>query len=347
MQTSNSNVGSPPISASIGELQQPSNTSSARSSSRIPRLPAEILSEIFLHSMSDDLPFFPTQRLAPLIFTRICRQWREVALGLPWLWTQPRLIADDGFRERASAYDLWLKRSRGCSLTLKLECYTDLSEARSLLQPYIEQISSLELTFWYCRDPFILEDFHGLKELVVHKYRGGPEQITDRSISKLPVNLRKMDISDLQWISCRRLDFVADSGWAHLTHLEINVHGLDAFPRILRLCPNLSFLMLHGIFLPIKNQEPITHTNLQRLHMCGDMYPTSSRNLGLFKVLTLPNLRGLQAAHMGRWPQEEFQAFLTRSKCSLERLAFCEVSLTVQQREEYAALVPCFEIIKI
>ncbi|KAG1793954.1 uncharacterized protein HD556DRAFT_1237206 [Suillus plorans] len=173
MQTCNSNVDSPPISASIGELQQPvsawswryshldiiikftiqSNTSSGGSSSRIPRLPAEILSEIFLHSLSDDLPFFPTQRLAPLIFTRICRQWREVALGLPWLWTQPRLIADDGFRERASAYDLWLKRSRGCPLSLKLECYTDLSEARSLLQPYIQQISSLELTFWYCRGP--------------------------------------------------------------------------------------------------------------------------------------------------------------------------------------------------
>ncbi|KAG1904524.1 uncharacterized protein F5891DRAFT_1275500 [Suillus fuscotomentosus] len=323
MQTSNSNVGSPPISASILELQQPSNTSSGGSSSRIPRLPAEILSEIFLHSLSDDLPFFPTQRLAPLIFTRICRQWREVALGLPWLWTQPRLIADDGFRERASAYDLWLKRSRGCPLSLKLECYTDLKAP----------------SFWKTSTDSRSSSYTSTVD--------GPEQITDRSISKLPVNLRKMDISDLQWISCRRLDFVADSGWAHLTHLEINVHGLDAFPRILRLCPDLSFLMLHGIFHPIKNQEPVTHTNLQRLHMCGDMYPTSSRNLGIFKVLTLPNLRGLQAAHMGRWPQEEFQAFLTRSKCSLERLAFCGVSLTVQQREEYAALVPCFEIIKI
>ncbi|KAG2118199.1 uncharacterized protein F5147DRAFT_757801 [Suillus discolor] len=338
MQTSNSNVDSPPISASIGELQQPSNTSSGGSSSRIPRLPTEILSEIFLHSLSDDLPFFPTQRLAPLIFTRICRQWREVALGLPWLWTQPRLIVDDGFRKRASAYDLWLKRSRGCPLSLKLECYTDLSEARSLLQPYIQQISSLELNFWICRGPFMMEDFHGLEELIIRKYGYDSKRAIERSISKLPVNLRKMDISDL-WVSCKQLDLVADSGWAHLTHLEVRVDGLDTFPRILRLCPNLSSLAILGIFHPIRNQEPVTHTNLQCLYICGNLYPNSGRELRLFKVLTLPNLRVLQAARMGNWPQKEFQAFLTRSKCSLEDLVLCGVSLTDQQREEYAALV--------
>ncbi|KAG1904523.1 uncharacterized protein F5891DRAFT_747077 [Suillus fuscotomentosus] len=346
MQTSNSNVDSPPISASIGELQQPSDTSSGGSSLRIPRLPAEILSEIFLHSLSDDLSFSPTQRRAPLIFTRICRQWREVAIGLPWLWTQLRLIADDDLRERAYAYDLWLKRSRGCPLSLKLECCTDLSEARSLLQPYIQQISSLELTFWYCRDPFMMEDFHGLKELIVRKYADDSKLAIERTISKLPVNLRKMDILDLPWICCKQLDFVADSGWAHLTHLEISIYRLDAFPRILRLCPNLSSVTILGIFHPIENQEPVTHTNLQCLYMCPSLCSNWDRELGLFKVLTLPNLRVLQAADMGSWPQEEFQAFLTRSKCSLECLAFRGVSLTDQQREAYAALVPCFEIMK-
>lgn len=117
-----------------------------------------------------------------------------------------------------------------------------------------------------------------------------------------------MDISDL-WVSYKQLDFVANSGWAHLTHFEVRVDGLDAFPRILRLCPNLSSVTILGIFHPIKNQEPVTHTNLQCLYMCVNLYPNLDRKLGLFKVLTLPNLRVLQAAHMGSWPQEEFQAF--------------------------------------
>ncbi|KAG1906242.1 uncharacterized protein F5891DRAFT_1244354 [Suillus fuscotomentosus] len=324
MQTSNSNIDSPPISASIGELQQPSDTSFGGSSLRIPRLPAEILSEIFLHSLSDDLPFSPTQR--------ICRQWREVALGLPWLWTQLQLIADDDLRERVLAYDLWLKRSRGCPLLLKLECYTDFSEARSLLQPYIQ-------------GPVMMEDFHGLKELIVRTHGHDSKRAIECSISKLPCNLRKMDLLDL-WVSCNQLDFVANSRWAHLTHLEVRVNGLDAFPRILRLCPNLSSVTILSIFHPIKNQEPVMHTNLRCLYMCANLYPNLDRKPGLFKVLMLPNLCVLQAAHMGRWPQEEFQAFLTRLKCSLERLAFRGVSLTDQQREEYAALVPCFEIMK-
>ncbi|KAG2090575.1 hypothetical protein BD769DRAFT_413506 [Suillus cothurnatus] len=125
MQTFNSNTNSPWVLATAGEPQksldsiigedsglrtirnsvshcqgQPveekgvivqSNTSRTSFSSPICRLPSEILSEIFLYCLPKDKHLTYTSRQAPMLLTRICRQWREVAVGLPMLWCRLRL----------------------------------------------------------------------------------------------------------------------------------------------------------------------------------------------------------------------------------------------------------------
>ncbi|KAG1831934.1 hypothetical protein DFJ58DRAFT_918219 [Suillus subalutaceus] len=60
-----------------------SSTLRGNFSSPICRLPTEILSEIFLYCLPEDEHWMYASRLAPLLLTRICRQWREVAVGLP------------------------------------------------------------------------------------------------------------------------------------------------------------------------------------------------------------------------------------------------------------------------
>ncbi|KAK7470102.1 hypothetical protein VKT23_001543 [Stygiomarasmius scandens] len=51
------------------------------------RLPAEILSEIFVHCLPKDRNPMRSLSEAPLLLGRICRSWREVSLTTPHLWS--------------------------------------------------------------------------------------------------------------------------------------------------------------------------------------------------------------------------------------------------------------------
>ncbi|KAG2031271.1 hypothetical protein BDR03DRAFT_973045, partial [Suillus americanus] len=323
-----------------------SNTSRRRFSSPIWRLPTEILSEIFLYCLPEDEHLVYTSRQAPMLLTKICRQWREVAVGLPMLWSRLQLeVKHDDWQQRAFCYDSWLKRSGGCLLSLRLKSRTDWRELQGLLQPYVQQISSLTLDFLSCDAPFMMEDFHALKEVTV--FQCGlydPARVTSRSLSTLPVNLRRINMLDLCF-NREQLDLFTDSAWARLTHIEISVDGLDAFTHILRLCPNLCSLSMIGAFYPIQTPAPVTHTNLQSLHMYWSvLWNTDEGDLGLFNVITLPNLRILDVSNGGWWPHGSFMGFLTRSKYPLERLIFSgEVWTTERERAEYATLIPSFE----
>lgn len=109
---------------------------------------------------------------------------------------------------------------------------------------------------------------------------------------------------------------------AHLTTLKIVVDGLNFFPRLLRLCPNLSSLPMIGIFTLIETSEAFAHANLQSWRISGDLHLDSIGNLGLFNGITHPNLRAVDVRNIGQWPYEEFKAFLTRSQCPPKSLIF-------------------------
>ncbi|KAG1814006.1 uncharacterized protein BJ212DRAFT_388415 [Suillus subaureus] len=196
-----------------------SNTLRGSFSSPIWRLPTEILSEIFLYCLPEDEHWVYSSKLAPLLLTRICRRWRDVAVGLPRLWCrlqlevwhntwQERAYPRDDWQTRAFGYDSWLKRSGACPLSLRLKCRTDWSKLQSLLQPYIQQISSLSLDFLSSIGPFVMEDFHALKELTIRQYiRDRPARGINRSLLKLPVNLRRINMKDL-WFDLQAIKFL-------------------------------------------------------------------------------------------------------------------------------------------
>ncbi|KAG1774366.1 hypothetical protein EV702DRAFT_1200380 [Suillus placidus] len=324
------------------------SNSHGESSSAFWRLPTEILAQIFLHCITETEHWTPAPYLAPMLLTTVCQRWREVAVDMPGLWRRLRLEVGEGdWQQRAFCYDSYLKRSRGQQLSLALEYHNnDWTELRSLLQPYVDQITSLTLEFFSGAGALVvMSDFRALEELAIDTHSGlyrhsGSELAVTQSIAQLPPNLRSLQLMDM-WFDREILSGFNPLAWAGLTELDIVVDGLDSFPRLLRLCPNLSSLTMVGIFTEIETSETLVHDKLQSLRISGDL-PLDS---GLFNAIMLPNLRALEVRNLGQWPHEDFKDFLTRSKCSLETLIFGGgVMVTFQQSVEYATLFPFIDL---
>ncbi|KAG1776999.1 hypothetical protein EV702DRAFT_1278879 [Suillus placidus] len=337
-----------------------SNNSHRGFSSAFCRLPTEILIQIFLYCMPETGHWTPAPYLAPMLLTTVCRRWREVAVDMPGLWRRLRLEVGHGdWQQRAYCYDSCLKRSRGLQLSLRLECHNDWTELRSLLRPYVDQISSLTLGFFSGTGALVMSDFRALEELVISTGGYGAKLAVIPSLVQLPLNLRSLKLMDL-WFYPEMLMFTGShplmnpimsggnplASWVGLTNLEIAVCALGSLLHFLSMCPNLSSLTMVGISTTIRTSEPLVHSNLQSLHICGHLPSDSIVNLGLFNAITLPNLRALEVHGLGLWPHEEFKAFLTRSQCPLESLIFGGGVLTTdQQVAEYVTLFPSLELV--
>lgn len=283
------------------------------------RLPTEILSYIFVYCLPEDRYLSPASRRAPILLTRICRRWREVAVGMPSLWCRLRVAVEHSdWQKQAFCYDVWLKRTLGHPLSLALRCYNNWTPlVRSLLHPYIHQISSLKIDFEQVEQPeCVFKDFSALQELII------PNHITFKLLcSFAPL-------------------------WAHLTKVELLVDKPDAFLHLLRLCPNLSSLKNYANFFQKKSLRPFTHPKLQSLRLYGDPWSSREPLRGMFDALSLPNLCVLHVWNTSTWPHEEFKTFLIRSACPLESLVFGgTVIMTVEQQAEYVALVPFLKVV--
>ncbi|KAG1771197.1 hypothetical protein EDD22DRAFT_842790 [Suillus occidentalis] len=145
----------------------------------------------------------------------------------------------------------------------------------------------LSQIFLLCDKPFVMDDFHALKELTILQRGNDPA----RAIHKL----------DLTLVSFNPKQLDPDSAWACLTHVEINPHGLDEFIHLLRLCPNLSSLSMSEIKNPIKieSPEPVTHDNLQYLIVRGQLFNHNDLGVGLFNAITPPTFASLIFAKGG------------------------------------------------
>ncbi|KAG1747976.1 uncharacterized protein EDB91DRAFT_52491 [Suillus paluster] len=319
--------------------------------SPVRRLPTEVLSQIFDHCLPEDSRLLsPSMEHAPMLLTGICRRWREVAVGVPSLWRRLYVEVDDdgNWQDGTFCHDLWLKRSRGCPISLELDCYAnDLTELRSLFQPYINQISSLSIYFSGETDEtdLLLEDLPALRELAIKIDFALELDILSvtQSISQLPSTMRSLKVVGLLF-DARNLSSL-DPLWFHLTNVEISIRHPNAFLRLLQLCPSLSSLKVRAKFDLVQTLEPFTHTEIQSLRI--DFNSEQTRSLSdLFGALSLPNLRVLEVRYIEKWPHKKFKAFLARSKCPLERLAFGGIKMMAdEQRAEYVDLFPSVAVI--
>ncbi|KAJ7638285.1 hypothetical protein FB45DRAFT_1023091 [Roridomyces roridus] len=94
-------------------------------------LPAEVTSEIFSHCvepLSD-----PSPSTAPLLLTRICRQWREIALASPPLWRSLTLLQGTP----QEWVEMCLSQAKNLPLEYRLSCDWGDSEVDALLEPIL------------------------------------------------------------------------------------------------------------------------------------------------------------------------------------------------------------------
>lgn len=299
------------------------------------RFPSELLSLIFAHCLPETEHFLPSSKLAPMLLTRICRRWREVATGMSSLWS--RVIVDidsEDWQRTAFCYNVWLERSRDRPLSLALKCFKDnTTYLRSLLEFHTNQISSLHIILFVnaFTAELLLNDLPVLQELTIT----APDPLWctpsfAQSISRLPSTLRRLIVAGPAAFDFDRI-VSCNPVWAHLTHVEIAICQPNLILQLLQLGPNLTSLEVglsfyDGVSLAF---EPFAH-----------------KNPDLFNALTLPNLRLLEARYIRPWPHEELKTFLARSSCPLESLIFgTGVATTDEQRGEYVILVPFLDVV--
>ncbi|OAX33033.1 hypothetical protein K503DRAFT_560057 [Rhizopogon vinicolor AM-OR11-026] len=312
------------------------------------RLPVEMLHQIFIHCLPNTDHLKVSPNMAPILLTRICRRWREIAMDMPGLWCRlfVKVRSDhEDWEQAALWYGLWLQRSQG--LPLSLSIYSLPSEAaklQNLLQPYTTQISSLLLLSENAAiaAEFPFEDLPGLQDLTL-SWRDNYRNVTNfaRSISRLPCALRNLKLKRITVNPFESLSTC--SVWTNLTSVEIMIYQAHESLDLLNLCPNLSSL---NIGLGVEVVQPLKacmHTNLQYLSIWSSTwvrYPPGD----LFNALTLPSLRILEAYYVG-WPHEDFKAFLARSTHPSESLIFgAGMTVTDEEQAEYRALIPSLEV---
>ncbi|KIK33415.1 hypothetical protein CY34DRAFT_711824 [Suillus luteus UH-Slu-Lm8-n1] len=338
------------------------------------RLPTEVLSHIFHYCLPED-DMSPTSNQAPLLLTRICRPWRDVAVNTPSLWCQLHVEidlnrageedvmecfddyweedveADDRVWQQAAFFhDSWLTRSRGCPLSLVLWRYPSTKLLKNLLQPYMHQISSLSIAFprGAERPLLLLEGLSTLRELVIEDVESSEILDITKSISQLPSTMRVLDVMQITL----GIDHVSSLNpvLAHLTHVKITLLHADALLQLLRLCPNLSSLTLQ-VYPSEKTLKPIMHANIQSFHMgdCGgSMMAVNLLLANLFDALSLPNLRIFKGncPRDRPWPHKQLKDLFARSKCPLESLIFTGgVTAEAVPQAEYLALIPSLDIV--
>ncbi|KAG2087527.1 uncharacterized protein F5147DRAFT_781290 [Suillus discolor] len=288
-----------------------------------------------------------------MLLPRICRRWREVAVGTPGLWC--RLFG--GFRssrcrhrkKESFCYDTWLKRSQGLPLSLEVMCFSN--PLIGLLQHYTNQISSLRIVCCAATHELLLNDLPALQVLTIDgltNYSQLERSTIARSILNHSFTLRSLRVSSEPSFYSADFDPFKNFRWTHLTDVDICVCQKNVLVVLLQQAPNLSSVK---IFIMDMHPEPplpvklCTHEKLQLLHI------SSSESLAslpyMLDALSLLNLRNF-IANEGiqlEWPHEEFKAFLARSKCPLEVLHFgAGTSKFDKQAAEYIALIPSLKV---
>ncbi|KAG2125021.1 hypothetical protein DEU56DRAFT_863056 [Suillus clintonianus] len=172
------------------------------------RLPTEFLSHIFVHCLPETsrLPY-ASKRLAPVLLTRICRRWREVAVGTSnsrrRLMLQSSEDDNKHWESLAFCYDLWLKRSRG--LPLSLEAWCDTNDSIEALFSHTSIKSRLSISVLSSRRTIVITTYVSRSQVIDQCLDDHHLHVSlKRTISSVSEECTKLDwIPKLQAIDTR------------------------------------------------------------------------------------------------------------------------------------------------
>ncbi|KAJ7866359.1 hypothetical protein B0H13DRAFT_2561499 [Mycena leptocephala] len=278
-------------------------------------LPNEIISDIFMH-------FLPTYPLCPLliglhsptVLTHVCRSWREIALSTPALWCAIGTSYDNDIplKQKAHIFDIWLRRSRFCPLSLKIVDWMDVAAILAAVAPHRARWEHLVFHFPPSHLHTIIDGAMPLLrhlDLALHTHSA-----TDiLAFREVPL-LRTVVLN-------RSAALSIILPWAQLTSLTlVSVLPRDCDP-ILQQTSNLvrCELQLEGMYGLGGNDQPRPDIALPYLELLAlDGGPVKN----FLKTFIVPALRRLKISEefLGPSPIDSLTGFISKSDCNPEEV---------------------------
>ncbi|KAJ7121039.1 hypothetical protein C8R44DRAFT_171426 [Mycena epipterygia] len=259
-------------------------------------LPNEITSEIFIHF----LPPFPERStpmgpLSPSLLSKICRQWRNVALSTPSLWTAVELNLRNPNRhqQQLRLLETWLARSGSCPLSIELERGLDGRKDIST-DAFVEAIVRCTLRWYDMSLQLPHEELCLIKGPMplLRTLKLGSTTYSDAVPSPVVPFGQAPNLKDV--VLCVYFDpFIITLPWAQIATLSATLFDTEAI-EILRHTPNLeecSVWLYPSFEFTSPPIPPLVRLRSLRLlndgSDCGDAED-------FFAALTLPSLQTLK-----------------------------------------------------
>ncbi|KAJ7649461.1 hypothetical protein DFH06DRAFT_1331824 [Mycena polygramma] len=281
-------------------------------------LPNELTSEIFIHF----LPVYPicpplTGSFSPTLLTQICRQWRELALGIPALWRAlSSWYGATPLKNEAQILHLWLSRSRPCPLSLDLYSNTS-SEALTVVATHRTRWQHAELCLSPSHIPLIVGPMPLLQRL-------------DLEIEVPWASPPKFTLSDLPLLRTVALNEHAAASivlpWAQLTSLTLYGVFPSQCTPILQQTPNLVRCRLS---IACDYNDDRQQPDIRLLHLESFVLGGITSADGYLETFIAPALKHLSISDtfLRLDAIADFKSFISKSGCSLQQVFIVEPDL--------------------
>ncbi|KAJ7623970.1 hypothetical protein DFH06DRAFT_1230662 [Mycena polygramma] len=258
-------------------------------------------------------PDFPQLRgpLSPTSLTQICRRWREIALEIPELWSAISSLDNNQDGRELRLFELWLKRSRHCPLSIKLGTDTawasDELVAAVILHRARWQHLKIEL---------------GLRQLSM---LDGPMPLLRHM--DLAVDREPFDVVSVHEVPLLRTLVLNNTTalkiifpWTQLTSFTLLTIFPPQIASILVQMRNLVHCELH--ILNFHSHNYLKDIHLPCLRVLTLIHHPSRPATDLLPTFIVPELRSLQIpeSFLSPDPIESLTAFMSKSNCTLEEL---------------------------
>ncbi|KAJ7135122.1 hypothetical protein C8R46DRAFT_1139508 [Mycena filopes] len=250
----------------------------------------------------------PSPREAPLLLAQICRQWRDICLDTPNLWTS--IEFDD--TQPIEFLLTWLSRA-GNSVPLSLRIRASGATASlvmDIILPYSHRWQHIHLALSAAEPPLLHMHHFPILEQLTLAVLGTQSHSTDPIIIQSAPLLAYTDIRTVP-----NLEFAADVCMHHLTTLRLHSFTLLQTFAILRTCPSILDLSCNFRWLNSRRLPPMLLPSLRALTVTDDQ---------MLPVLTTPNLEQLSlqyTSHDTGVHHEAVREWLERSHCDLLSLS--------------------------
>ncbi|KAJ7605018.1 hypothetical protein FB45DRAFT_1069718 [Roridomyces roridus] len=300
------------LNARVAELRRCRRVLARYKHPRIPTLPAELISEIFIQFLPSHRRFLKpgVDSESPALLLQVCRQWRDIALETRALWSSIGVDLHDNIgtrKQKLQQLEIWLERSGNYPLSIRL-CHVKIPDRETAPIPTIQFAKAImrhasHLQHFEIEVPY--EDLHGftgampmLRSVLVGTSE--PYILPDTTLSETAVpmftlapNLRHADL----WWTFN--PFTITLPWSQLTVLTAELYIPEAL-HILHQATALETctLTLYSQDDPVPAHPTVSVLPLRSLSLIWGEGDRNDSLVALINSLTLPVLDSLVVSEL-------------------------------------------------